>query len=389
MEAVDILKIATRGEDGHHQFRASYANADLLAADMVAFSNSEGGKILIGVNGDGTLSTLSREDTGPLHQLVSSVASQCVRPPIELRTEMVSVLGGVVFVIHVTEGMRKPYIDNEGTIWVKNGSDKQEVSSGEEIQRMCHTLERVPEGEEELSNGLTIADLDKDYFNVFFVRHFGKSLETQGMPLPTLLRNMKLMIGDVLNVSGALMFAQNPTVKMPEFLVKADAYSGCEIDAKRCVDSRDLSGKIADIFYKSAAFVLGKLGNRGNELTPSARSGQLGVPQVVLEELISNALIHRDYCVPAPIRISMFRDRINIVSPGFLPHNLTIENIRCGNTYHRNPILASFARKMFPYRGFENGLTRALRDYPHIEFDDDHESNRFTATVRLPILESG
>lgn len=382
MEAVDVLKLAVRGEDGYHHFRADFPNADTLATEMVAFSNSEGGKILIGVNANGTLSALSQEDTGRLSQLVSNAASQSVRPPITPKTETVAVLGGVVLVVHVAHGMRKPYIDREGTIWVKSGIDKRQVTSGEEIQRMCPASAFL-HGDEMPVNGLTVAELDTEYFNVFFERNFGQSAEKQGMPLHALLRSMNLMNGEVLNVSGALLFAKHPNVKLSEFLVTAVVYSGREIDADRCIESRDIVGKIADIFFKSMGFVLGHLG-REKATMGMAAPGERKVPQIVLEELMANALLHRDYLVTAPIRIAIFQDRVDIVSPGHLPHTLSVENIRRGNSHIRNPILASYAKKLLPARGLENGIVRALKLYPHIEFQDERQQNEFRATIRLP-----
>jgi len=169
--------------------------------------------------------------------------------------------------------------------------------------------------------------------------------------------------------------------------VKAVAFSGCKVEAESCMDSRDILGKLADIFFKSMGFVLGSLGPQ-KATSGSTAPGDRKVPQVVLEELIANALLHRDYFVPAPIRISIFGDRVDIVSPGHLPHNLTVENIQRGNSYIRNPILVSFATKLLPYRGLENGIVRALKAYPHIEFKTDREGNAFKATIRLPPLEN-
>ena len=93
------------------------------------------------------------------------------------------------------------------------------------------------------------------------------------------------------------------------------------------------------------------------------------IPQLVFEELLVNALIHRDYFVSAVIRIFIFDDRIEIISPGHLPDNLTIEKIRTGNSNIRNPILASFvAKKMLSYRGFGSGIRRSLEKWSDIDF---------------------
>ncbi|MFO7073677.1 ATP-binding protein, partial [Pseudomonas aeruginosa] len=60
--------------------------------------------------------------------------------------------------------------------------------------------------------------------------------------------------------------------------------------------------------------------------------GQSEIPRIVWEELVANALIHRDYFISAPVRVLVFADRVEIISPGHLPNNLTIENIKAGNS---------------------------------------------------------
>ena len=95
-----------------------------------------------------------------------------------------------------------------------------------------------------------------------------------------------------------------------------------------------------------------------------------------------NALIHRDYFVSAPIRLFVFPDRIEVISPGHLPNNLTIEKIKAGNSNIRNPTLASFVAKgLLPYRGLGSGIKRALEEWPEIDFIEDREGCLFTVKV--------
>ncbi|MFR0876085.1 MAG: ATP-binding protein [Bilophila wadsworthia] len=92
------------------------------------------------------------------------------------------------------------------------------------------------------------------------------------------------------------------------------------------------------------------------------------IPEQVFEELLVNALVHRDYLVSAPIRIFIFDDRVEIISPGTLPNNLTIANIKAGNSNIRNPILISYAAKgLLPYHGIGSGILRALKAWPDID----------------------
>jgi ATP-dependent DNA helicase RecG len=379
METTDLLEIIARGEDGKHQFKANFTNVNSLAAELVAFSNSGGGIILIGVSDDGSFAELTLEDMRRLNQLVSNAASQGVRPPVNPQTENVLAPGGLVMVVNVPDGVSKHYTDNSGAIWVKCGSDKRKVTSREEIQRIYQSAGLIY-GDEMPASGLTVADLDTDYFKTFFEKNFGESVEEQNVPLPFLLKNMNLMTEDVLNVSCALLFAKNPSFRLPVFIVKAVSYPGNEIHEAKYIDSQDIIGKIADNFQKSMSFLLGNIKHIQRDKSVNA-PGEPEIPRIVHEELIANALIHRDYFVSAPIRIFIFEDRVEIISPGHLPNNLTIANIKRGNSNIRNPILASYATKILPYRGLGSGIIRALKAYPDIEFEDDHEGNQFKVII--------
>jgi len=380
METAELLETIARGEDGKHQFKANFTNVNSLAAELVAFSNSGGGAIVIGVSDDGSFAGLAPEDMRRLNQLVSNAASQSVRPPINPSTENVASPGGLVMVVTVPEGVSKPYMDNNGAIWVKSASDKRKVTSREEIQRIFQEAGLV-HADEIPVNGMSVADLDIGYFKDFFSRVLGETVEAQGLPLPLLLENMNLMKDGVLNVSGALLFARNPSFRLPLFIIKAVSYPGTRIHEDSYIDSRDITGKIADIYQQSMSFILGNIRHIQRDRDVNA-PGEPEIPRIALEEIITNALIHRDYSVSSTVRIFIFMDRIEIISPGHLPNNLTVENIRRGNSNIRNPILASYATRILPYRGLGSGIIRALKAYPEIDFENDREGNQFKVTLK-------
>nr|VFK08178.1 MAG: ATP-dependent DNA helicase RecG [Candidatus Kentron sp. LPFa]VFK24771.1 MAG: ATP-dependent DNA helicase RecG [Candidatus Kentron sp. LPFa] len=377
METLELLEIINRGEDSKHQFKANATNETSLAGEMVAFSNSGGGDLFIGVGDDGTIAELTRQDMGRLNQLVSNAASQQVSPPINPLTENIPTPEGLVMRVTIPDGVSKPYMDKDGAIWVKSGTDKRKATSREEIQRMFQRAGLV-HGDEIPALGSNIADLDIDYFKEFLRKN---DLDDPELPLPKLLENMNLMTDGVLNISGALLFAIDPSRRLPVFIVKAVAFPGEAFHETNYLDSRDITGRVADIFAKSLGFVVNNLrhiqGDRNINTT-----GEPEIPRIALEELIANALIHRDYFISAPVKVFVFSDRVEIISPGHLPNNLTVENIKSGNSNIRNPILISHAAKILPYRGIGSGIIRALRAYPAIDFEDDREGNRFIVTIR-------
>jgi len=125
METTEIINVISRGEDRRQQFKADMTNADAFSAEIVAFSNTACGSILIGVNDDGSVRGLSGADLARLNQLVSNAASQNVRPAVNTLTDNVPHPNGTVMVVSIADGISKPYMDKNGTILVNNGSDKR------------------------------------------------------------------------------------------------------------------------------------------------------------------------------------------------------------------------------------------------------------------------
>lgn len=383
MQPEEISRILSSGEDSRHQFKENILNADALAAELIAFSNAAGGQILVGVRDDGTVCGLSAEDVRRLNQLISNAASQNVRPAINPATENFQHPDGLIVIISVEQGLNRPYMDKNGAIWVKNGSDKRRATSREELQRLFQSS-RLIQADELPVPMLTEADIDRSCFGEFLEKHYGLTLDELGMPFSKLLQNMNLMRPEgCLNLAGALLFAKAPQFALPAFIVKAVAFDGNDIAGSRYLDSKDIGGRLSKVFEEAKSFALSN--------THAVQGGQgfnsLGIPEIspiAWEELLVNALIHRDYFVSAPIRLLIFSDRAEIISPGHLPNNLTVENILAGNSNMRNPVLASFATKILPYRGLGSGLRRALKACPGIRLEDDREGNCFRVTIPRP-----
>lgn len=370
------------GEDSTRQFKADVKNPESLAAEMVAFANAEGGRMFIGVADDGSAPGLSASDVRRVNQLIGNVASQFVRSPIEVRTENVALgHGRVIIVLDVPKGIDKPYFDKNGVIWLKNGADKRRINSREELRRFFQFSPQFHA--DEMPTRAGVDALDKLRFRDFLKREYGLDYPDSPGELAGLLRNLNLADDEGhLNLAGVLLFAEHPDWIVPQFVVKAVRFPGNAITASEYMDSEDFAGPLDKVFADALAFVMRNL-RKVQERGASVNSpGVPEVPKEVFEELLVNALVHRDYMVSAAIRLMMFDDRIEIISPGHLPNNLTVERIQAGNSNIRNPVLMSFAaKKILPYHGLGSGIKRALEKWPDINFRDDREGCLFTATV--------
>lgn len=144
--------------------------------------------------------------------------------------------------------------------------------------------------------------------------------------------------------------------------------------------SGDLKGNIPELYKKAMSFITRNLHKRQNDKNFNSE-GDLEIPKIVFEELLVNAIIHRDYFIEAPINLFIFDNRIEIISPGKLPNSLSVENIKHGISVIRNPIITSIASKLLPYRGIGSGIVRAIKNYEKIDFINDVESERFKAVI--------
>ena len=389
MNIAELYRHIAGGEDSTHQFKADVKNGKSLAAEMAAFANTNGGTIYIGVADDGSPTGLAKRDVGRVNQLIGNAASQGVRSPLTVQTENVLLENGrTVIVLNVPKGIDKPYFDTDAVIWLKTGSDKRRVNSKEELQRIFQGTHKFHA--DELPTRAGIDKLDKLRLRDFLRDVHHREYPDDPTELKRLLQNMNLMTDNAkLNLAGVLLFAERPELIIPQFVVKAIHFPGNEFHQTDYIDTEDFEGPLPKIFADSLAFVMRNL----HKLQAGRGVNAPGTPEIpaaVFEELLVNALVHRDYTVSAPIRLFIFADRIEIISPGYLPNNLTVDKIRAGTSNTRNPILFYYASKgLLPFHGIGSGVSRALDSWPDIEFVDDRDRCLFIATIRrVPVANS-
>jgi len=382
MEALELIEILEKGEDSEHQFKANITNSESLAGDMVAFANTKGGMIIIGAEDNGKIANLTVDDIRRLNQLVANTATNNVKNSINPITENVKVGDDLLMVVHIVEGADKPYMDNNGVVWVKSGSDKRRVTSKEELRRLFQNSDLV-HADEVRVNGTTENDIDLRYFKEFFQKQYEEDFEKSEIPLIQVLNNLNLARVSNLNIAGMMLFGKEPEKYKPAFIIKAVAFVGNDPAGDQYKDSIDIKGKLEEQYRNAIDFLKRNLKYIQKEKGINTL-GDLEIPPIVFEELIVNALIHRNYFINAPIRLFVFDNRVEIISPGRLPNNLTIDNIMSGNSNIRNDIITSFATKELPYRGIGTGIRRAIKNYPDIDFMNDIEGEQFVAIIKRP-----
>lgn len=225
----------------------------------------------------------------------------------------------------------------------------------------------------------SIADIDKDK-----VKEYLEKINEDGIDLDVdkeqIYRNLGVLKEGRISLAGLLFFGKNPQRYRPAFCIKAVAFYGNDIADTEYRDSIDITGTIPRMFEEGMRFFNMNLFHtqQGQDFNSV---GKLEISEIALQELLQNALTHRDYSKNAPVRLFVFDNRIEIISPGSLPNSLTIENILMGNAVVRNYLIVSYASKLMKYRGLGSGVARAAKHQPDLELYNDKAGEQFKVVI--------
>lgn len=405
MTEQELLDIIHKSEDSKIQFKERIHDNYDIGTEMVAFSNCSGGYILVGVKDKtGEMNPLSYTETQDTNERLSNIATQNVNPGIAIVSESVPVEGGNIVVVSIRKGLNKPYKDNKGIIWTKQGSDKRRVCDNLEIVEMLEESGTFQPDERPVKDS-TIEDLDEDTIKACLLNRYRgpldrneinggnidqTSLESvveaigKNFSLEQLLVNLHLIYPDGrLKLTTMLLFGKYPQRWLPIITAKCISFFGNSLGGKEYrdrVNDQDMEGNllhqyncIMDFFRRNLRYV-----QPGKEFNSQ---GIVEIPLTALSELVVNALVHRSLIRNAPIRIFIFDNRVEIHSPGVLPYGLSVADIENGTSMPRNNFLFSHAVYLLPFFGVGTGIRRALDEGVDIRFKNDERLQEFIITI--------
>lgn len=383
MRETELTEIIACGETSKVQFKELLDNKDSIAGEMVAMSNADGGQIFFGVKDKtGEICGLDYAQIQEIGNKLAVIASDFVKPQIFITTEVVTIQSGNrkkrVLVATIEKGIAKPYKDKNGVIWVKQGGDKRKLTDNNEQIRLFQQSGQLYV-DEMIVPFTSWEDVDKEKVIEYLFKIDGFERETEDIT-PLLCKNINILKDNRLTLGGLLFFGKKPQKYRPAFCVKAVSFFGNELAGTQYRDSQEITGTVPKMFDEVMYFF-----NRNLHHTQQGQNfnkdGILEISETALQELVQNALTHRDYSINAPIRVFIFDNRIEIISPGCLPNSLTIENIKMGNAVVRNNLIVSYSSKLMLYKGLGSGIVRALKMQPDIIFENDRDGQLFKVVI--------
>lgn len=396
LSRTELLEIIHNGENSGVEFKRDVIQNHELAAELVAFSNFEGGIVLLGVEDDGSISGTARPNT---EEFVMNACRDKIRPALIPFYEVVKDIepGKDVAVVRVSRGfdVHTRWHNNRNTYYIRVGTQSREPTP-EELARLFQQRGAV-RAELRPVSGATFADLDfrrlKNYF--LHVRRQDVPADDDEAAWKTLLFNTEIMVEDGITVSGILLFGRNPNRFLPQAGIDAAAFPGLNKDyaARERGPLRgpmtpllNDAGEIveAGLVEQALAFVTRNIAVTGQLENGGARREEiLAYPMEAIREAVVNALVHRDYLLSSTdIELSIYEDRLEIVSPGRLPNGITPARMLTGCRAARNQLIKDVMRD---YRYLEHSgmgvprkIVKCMKEHNNTEPVLLEEGERFT-----------
>jgi predicted HTH transcriptional regulator len=377
---LDLVEILKRPEGKTLEFKRDLSSPDGALKTIVAFANTAGGTLLVGVE-DRSRHVRGVPDPLDLEERLASLVSDHIRPRIVPEIEILPWRRTQVLALQVHPSASRPHhLTREGPtggVYVRVGSTNRRAD-GELIEE----LRRFARGEgfdEQPMPGLDSEALDfraaSESFAAFR-KLARRDLETlrlladhQGRKVPT--------------VGGMILFGKERERHFPDAWIQAGRFQGT--DRSGIVDRVEIRSLPVRAIEEAIAFVH-KHALHGAEIGAVRRKERWNLPPVAVREAIVNAVAHTDYAQRgAPIRLSIFDDRLEVENPGLLPFGLTVEDLPRGVSKLRNRVIGRVFHALGLIEQWGSGIQRmtaACRDAGLAAPVFEELATRFRVTIR-------
>lgn len=347
---------------------------------MVSFANAKGGKLLIGVEDDGTV--YGHDLTNDEKSNIEGVARGC-DPPVYVEIESVQMTDDKwVTVVHVPKSDNAPHRSTAGYFLRVSASSVK--MSTQQLTDYLNEYGRLG-FDEYVHQGLVWSDVFKEDKINRYKTYLPSS--AQGISTEHLLKTLDCVKDGNATNTGLILFTETQEF-LPQFMVRAVAYGGND-KGSDILDQKDFGDDIFNVIEGSVQFILRHI-NQGIKIEGLKSQRLPELPEVALREAVVNAVVHRDYNIKgAHVMIEVFLDRVEISSPGSLPAGMEMEDLG-KRSLARNGILASVMSRT-PYmeklgtgiRRIEDAMVSA--DLSKAAFEN---SGFFTVVMYRPIKEA-
>ena len=368
---------------GQHWAYFPDGHPETIAETLVAFANSEGGSLVLGLDADGKLGSIDTDDEAAD---VLRKAERMCRPPVRTSGwQNHPVSGGAVVIVRVDRS-GDLHVLQDGRVLVRRGTDNAPIES-DDVDRL---LSARPSGEFELQPvpGARRDDLDENVVDDYLERRQKRNPRHTILPKDKLLQQIGALTEEnVPTVTGVLLFGKEPQLFLPQsraiFVKFADTQPRGPEGSLGYGRREEFLGPLPLIIDRAWRVIWEEMDKRA-VVKGLQRHEETEYPSTAVREALVNAVAHRDYRISGrSIEIRMYTDRMEITSPGGLPAHITIDNL-VEEHYSRNPRLVNGLYQWGYIEELGLGIDRMIEEmvnvgHPPPKFESP--GHRFTVTL--------
>ncbi len=354
MHQIEALLLQTEGKT--LEFKRDLSSPAPIMKTLVAFANSAGGRLIIGINDQREIMGIS--DPLAAEERLCNLIADWISPRLVPSVELFSHQGQTLLIVNVYLSNSRPhYIRAEGPeqgVYVRLGSTNRQAD-----RELVTELKRSVSGQ--AFDEMPMPELKPEDLDLHYLQ---QQLELSAKGEEAALRTLRLLVqyqGHWVPSKGAVvLFGRERQAYFPDAWIQCGRFLGQ--DKTHIFDHQDIHEPLPQALETVLLF-LKKHALRGADLSALHRKDNWSIPLGILREAISNALIHSDYSQRgAPIRIAFFDDRIEVENPGLLPPGMTFEDMKLGLSKIRNPVITRVFRELGLVEQWGSGVRRMFSE---------------------------
>ncbi len=321
-----------------------------IAKTAIAFANGAGGEIVVGVDDNKEIIGLTEEQLDDFPDKITTIINDNCSPFIIPDIQKMTIDNKPILIVKIYPGSAKPYFikklgrDN-GTIIRVGATNKLADNS------VFQAMERERNNifyDEEINYQYPISAFDFNKFHSDFNKYSKKTLtETDYL-------NLKLI-----QIEQDKQFLTNGAVLLAgledKCIVKCARFKGTDMTI--FIDKKEYGGFLYEVVENVIAFIKNHLNLHG-QVYEIQRIDEYELSIQAIREAVINAIVHRDYTIERDIKVAIYDDMIEIISPGTLPKTVTIEEIHEGRSEVRNKVIAKIFKEIDFIEEWGRGISK-------------------------------
>lgn len=381
----DVVLFSTLKENQYFDRKSARKDDREIAKHISAFANAAGGKLVVGIEDNGEVTGFRRNGARDIENFERAALATCTPTPIVHR-ERISVVNSSgeddsILVLDIEPSTSHSVARmSDGDVFLRQNDKSVKLNREQVIALEFDKGQRI--FEDELVKDSSIDDVDHEVLDRY------KEILGTEVSDEQVLRSRRFMRDGKLTVAGALLFAQDPSVMMPQARVRILRYDGVKMETGERLNitkERCFCGPLPKVIQGAYELISSML-REFQFLGPDGKFQTVPeYPEFAWFEGLVNAVTHRDYSFRGDyIRISMFDDRMEIISPGALPNIVTLDNMRT-TRYSRNPRIARTLVEFGWVRELNEGVQRIYTEMQNSLLGDPVYSEPGKTKVQLTL----